>query len=122
MAKEAKKEKKDIDVFKDTIHTMFGKNSGILVEDLSERVIEKFPTGSPKLDIALKGGYAKGKIVEYMGENQSGKTSACIHGAAEFQKKYPTEQILWVDLEDVYDPDYNLNIGLDTSKNFIIVK
>lgn len=122
MAKETKAKKKDIDLFKDTIHTMFGKNSGILVENLSERVIEKFPTGSPKMDIKLKGGYPKGKIVEFSGESGSGKTTTCIEGSAQFQKKYPNEYILWVDLEDVYDPEYNSNIGLDINKNFILVK
>lgn len=113
---------KDINLFKDNVNKMFGKNSGILIENLSERVIEKFPTGSPKLNIKLKGGYPKGKIVEFSGDPQSGKTTACIEGASEFQKTYPDEVILWVDLEDVYDPEYNTNIGLEINKNFILVK
>lgn len=82
----AKEKTTDLQSFKDTIHTMFGKNSGILVEDLAERVIEKFPTGSPKLDIALKGGYPKGKVVEFSGDPGGGKTTSCLHGATEFQK------------------------------------
>lgn len=69
----AKEKTTDLQSFKDTIHTMFGKNSGILVEDLAERVIEKFPTGSPKLDIKLKGGYPKGKVVEFSGDPGGGK-------------------------------------------------
>jgi recombination protein RecA len=122
MTKETKAKKKDIDLFKDTIHTMFGKNSGILVENLSERIIEKFPTGSPKMDIRLKGGYPKGKIVEFSGDPGGGKTTNCLEGASQFQKKYPKEPILWVDLEDVYDPEYNEAIGLKIADNFILVK
>lgn len=121
MAKETQKEK-SINLFKDNIIKMFGKTSDILVENLSERHIEKFPTGSPKMDIKLKGGYPKGKIVEFSGDPQSGKTTTCIEGAAQFQQKYPDEPILWIDLEDVYDPEYNASIGLNVTKNFILVK
>lgn len=111
-----------LETFRENLVKMFGKNSDIVVENLEDRVIEKFPTGSLKLTKDLKGGYPKGKIVEFSGENQSGKTTACIEGAAEFQKKYPAEPILWVDLEDVYDPEYNSTIGLDVTANFILVK
>jgi len=49
-------------------------------------------------------------------------TTLCIEGAVEFQNEYPDELILWVDLEDVYDPEYNESLGLDTSTNFILAK
>lgn len=118
----AKENTTELQSFKDTIHKMFGKNSGIIVKDLAERTIEKFPTGSPKMDIALKGGYPKGKVVEFSGDPGGGKTTSCLHGATEFQKTYPNEPILWVDLEDVYDPEYNEAIGLNITDNFILVK
>lgn len=116
------KQTKDVDVFKDNILKMFGTNSGILVQDIDNIHVEKFPTGSLKLNSRLKGGYVKGKITEFSGEAGSGKTTLCLHGGAQFQKKYPDEHILWVDLEDVYDPVYFETIGIDVHKNFTLVK
>lgn len=113
---------KEKNIFVDNILKKFGKESGVIVQDLNNMHIEKFKTGSVKLNYGLKGGYPRGKIVEFSGDTGSGKTTLCIEGAVEFQKEYPDELILWVDLEDVYDPEYNESLGLDTSTNFILAK
>lgn len=105
------------------IDKMFGKNSGILVTDPSSIVIEKFPTGSYLLDRDLKGGWAKGTMIEIFGAESSGKTSTAIHAVAEHQKKYPDEPILWVDLEKVFDPTYFETIGINIKDpNFILTR
>lgn len=49
-------------------------------------------------------------------------TTACIEGAAQFQKAYPNSQILWIDLEDTFDAYYCRKIGLDTKKNFQVFR
>ena len=109
--------------FRELIKKTFGKNSGILIEDADNIKIEKFPSGSFLLDLDLKGGWAKGTLIEIFGENQSGKTTTVIHAVAEHQKKYPEEPILWVDLEKVYDPYYFKQIGIDISENkFILLR
>ena len=109
--------------FRELIKKTFGKNSGILIEDAYNIKIEKFPSGSFLLDLDLKGGWAKGTLIEIFGENQSGKTTTVIHAVAEHQKKYPEEPILWVDLEKVYDPYYFKQIGIDISEDkFILLR
>lgn len=109
--------------FRELIKKTFGKNSGILIEDADNIKIEKFPSGSFLLDLDLKGGWAKGTLIEIFGENQSGKTTTVIHAVAEHQKKYPEEPILWVDLEKVYDPYYFKQIGIDISEDkFILLR
>lgn len=100
---------------------LFGKNSGVIV-DPSTITIERFSTGSLSLDQCLKGGYPKGTAIEIFGDEQCGKTTLCIEGAEEFQKQYPKEHILWIDLENVFDNTYNSSIGLDTTANFILAK
>ena len=109
--------------FRELIKKTFGKNSGILIEDADNIKIEKFPSGSFLLDLDLKGGWAKGTLIEIFGENQSGKTTTVIHAVAEHQKKYPEEPILWVDLEKVYDSYYFKQIGIDISEDkFILLR
>ena len=109
--------------FKELVRKTFGKNSGILIEDPENISIEKFPTGSLLLDNDLKGGWAKGTLIEIFGDTQSGKTTTTIHAVAEHQKKYPDEPILWVDLEKVYDPTYFKEIGIDISEDkFILLR
>ena len=109
--------------FRELIKKTFGKNSGILIEDADNIKIEKFPSGSFLLDLDIKGGWAKGTLIEIFGENQSGKTTTVIHAVAEHQKKYPEAPILWVDLEKVYDPYYFKQIGIDISEDkFILLR
>lgn len=108
--------------FKSLITDILGKNNGI-VEDPSNIVIEKFPTGSYLLDRDLKGGWAKGIMVELYGESGAGKTTLCIHAVAEHMKKYPEEPVLWIDLEKVFEPSYFTAIGIDVnSPNFILTR
>ena len=113
-----------VSAYKAELLKYFGKTSGVVIEKPEDLEIEKFPTGSFKLDAALKGGYPKGMIIEMFGPEASGKTSTAIHAAAEHQKKYQGEPILWVDLERVFDPEYNKSIGLDSSEEagFILIR
>lgn len=120
MGKENKPSRKD---FLDNIEKSFGKKSKIKVEDPKNIERPKFPTGSLKLDIALKGGYPKGTMIESFGKSQSGKTTSAIEGVAQHQKKYPDEKVLWLDLEGIFDPEYNEAIGVDiSSENFMLVE
>lgn len=112
----------NFDKFKSLITDVLGKNNGI-VDDPSNIEIEKFPTGSYLLDRDLKGGWAKGTMIEIFGEAGCGKTTLCIHAVAEHMKKYPEEPVLWLDLEKVFDPAYFTTIGIDVnSPNFILTR
>ena len=117
MAVKENKEKKEanLELFKKMVDSYFGKNSGVIIENPSDIKIERFSTGSYLLDMDLKGGWAKGTVIEVSGENQSGKTTSAIHAVAEHQLKYPNELVLWVDLEKVFDPDYFERIGVNIS-------
>ena len=66
----------------DIINKKFGKES--LVGEIVE--IERISSGSIGLDLALGGGYGRGRIIEIMGWESSGKTTLALHLVSEIQK------------------------------------
>lgn len=92
----------------------FGKGA---IMNLEEGVngIEFISSGSIALDVALGGGYPKGRIIEVYGENSTGKTTLAIHAMVEAQKQGGL--VGFCDAEHSFDLFYAKNLGLDTSKN-----
>jgi len=73
--------------------------------------VETTPSGSLGLDIALGGGYAKGRVVEIYGPESSGKTTLTLHAIAEIQKAWGNAA--FIDAEHALDPEYARKIGVD---------
>lgn len=76
--------------------------------------VEFVSSGSLTLDLALGGGYAKGRIIEIWGGESSGKTSLTIHAMVEEQKNGGT--VGFIDAEHAFDLDYAKNLGLNIGK------
>ena len=64
------------------IERNFGKGSIMRLGDASRMRIETTPTGALTLDLALGGGYPKGRVVEVYGPESSGKTTLTLHAIA----------------------------------------
>jgi recombination protein RecA len=79
--------------------------------------VETFSSGSLGLDLALGGGYAKGRIVEIYWPESSWKTTLTLHAIAEIQKAGGTAA--FIDAEHALDPEYARKIGVNTD-NLII--
>lgn len=93
----------------------FGKGSMSTLGEKTEMNIEVIPTGSLGLDIALGiGGLPKGRIVEILGMESSGKTTLCTHIIAEAQKK--GEICAFVDAEHAFDKKYASQIGVNVNE------
>jgi recombination protein RecA len=75
--------------------------------------IERFSTGCPELDDALGGGWPKGRQVELSGAESTGKTTMVYHAIAEYQKKYPTDDVALIDAEHSTDESYAQALGVD---------
>lgn len=75
---------------------------------------EKVPFTSPRLNYCTFGGLARGKIVEFYGEEHGGKTTTALDVVANFQNKYPDEKILYVDAENTLDTEWARTLGVDT--------
>ena len=72
-----------------------------------------FSSGSLALDLALGGGYPKGRIIEIYGPESSGKTTLALHAIAEIQKQ--GGQAAFIDAEHALDPAYARKIGVNTA-------
>ncbi|MFM7435832.1 MAG: DNA recombination/repair protein RecA, partial [Vulcanococcus sp.] len=68
------------------IERNFGKGSIMRLGDASRMRVETSPTGALTLDLALGGGYPKGRVVEIYGPESSGKTTLTLHAIAEVQR------------------------------------
>ena len=69
------------------IERNFGKGSIMRLGDASSMRVETISTGALTLDLALGGGYPKGRVVEVYGPESSGKTTLTLHAIAEVQKR-----------------------------------
>ena len=74
--------------------------------------VELLPSGALSLDLALGGGYPKGRIIEIYGPESSGKTTLTLHAIAEIQKQGGTAA--FIDAEHALDPSYAKKLGVDT--------
>ena len=93
------------------IERNFGKGSIMRLGDASRMRVETSPTGALTLDLALGGGYPKGRVVEIYGPESSGKTTLTLHAIAEVQRRGGVAA--FVDAEHALDPVYAAAQGVD---------
>jgi len=96
----------------DQITKQFGDGSIMRLGEAKKVDVELLPSGSLSLDIALGGGYPKGRIIEIYGPESSGKTTLTLHAIAEIQKQGGTAA--FIDAEHALDPAYARKVGVDT--------
>lgn len=96
----------------DQITKQFGDGSIMKLGAGHRANVELVPSGSLGLDIALGGGYPKGRILEIYGPESSGKTTLALHAIAEVQRGGGTAA--FIDAEHALDPAYARRLGVDT--------
>ncbi|MBF1233960.1 MAG: recombinase RecA [Haemophilus sp.] len=94
------------------ITKQFGEGSIMKLGESKKIDIELIHSGSLSLDLALGGGYPKGRIIEIYGPESSGKTTLALHAIAEIQKT--GGQAAFIDAEHALDPAYARKIGVNT--------
>lgn len=94
----------------------YGKAAIIYMKDFSKRSMDLIPTGSVGLDFAIGlPGIPRGKMVEVIGEEASGKTTLAISIIAQALSKFP-EDVLFIDAEKSLDPELMVEMGVDISR------
>jgi recombination protein RecA len=104
-------DQKKIDALVSSIEKSWGKGSFMKIDDNKTMDIEVISTGSLGLDIALGCyGYPRGRIVEIMGWESSGKSTLALHAVAETQKE--NLAAAYIDVEHSFDKDYAQKLGV----------
>lgn len=96
----------------DQITKQFGDGSIMKLGEAHKVDVELISSGSLSMDIALGGGYPKGRIIEIYGPESSGKTTLTLHAIAEVQRMGGTAA--FIDAEHALDPAYAKRLGVDT--------
>ena len=103
---------KALGLAQEQINKQFGDGAIRRLGDTKTVDVELVSSGSLSLDIALGGGYPKGRILEVYGPESSGKTTLTLHAIAEIQKQGGTAA--FIDAEHALDPAYARKLGVDT--------
>lgn len=93
------------------IEKQFGAGAIMKMGEMPHLEIERVPSGSLSLDIALGGGVPKGRIIEIFGPESSGKTTLALHMIAQVQKR--SGQAAFIDAEHALDVQYAKRIGVN---------
>ncbi len=89
----------------------FGDGSIMKLGEAKHVDVETISSGALSLDLALGGGYPKGRIIEIYGPESSGKTTLTLHAIAQVQKNGGTAA--FIDAEHALDPAYAKRLGVD---------
>lgn len=95
------------------IEKQFGTGAIMRLGEQHRANVEFIPSGALSVDLALGGGYPKGRIIEIYGPESSGKTTLTLHAIAECQKRGGTAA--FIDAEHALDPVYARKLGVDTN-------
>ena len=104
---------KALGLAQEQINKQFGDGAIRRLGDTKTVDVELVGSGSLSLDLALGGGYPKGRILEIYGPESSGKTTLALHAIAEIQKLGGTAA--FIDAEHALDPAYARKLGVDTN-------
>jgi len=92
------------------IKERFGDGSIMRLGEAKKMEVETIPCGCLSLDLAIGGGFPRGRVIEIFGDEASGKTTLALHVLSELQKIGGTAA--FVDAEHALDPEYAKKIGV----------
>lgn len=78
-----------------------------------EKELDLIPFSSLRLNYMSYGGVPRARISEFYGEESSGKSTLCLDLMANFQKLWPEEYILYIDVEGTYDAKWASHMGVN---------
>lgn len=98
----------------DSIDKQWGRGTFMKIDDNKHIDVEVISSGSLGIDIALGcWGYPKGRIIELMGWESSGKSTLALHAVAETQKEGLAAA--YIDVEHSLDKEYAERLGVVVS-------
>ena len=89
---------------------------GAVAEQLA---LQRIPTGSLGLDIALGGGWPVGYTSEISGPPAIGTSTLALHGIAAAQKAFPDQIVMLYDTMGDFSPSYATACGIDLKRLYL---
>lgn len=102
------------------LNKKFGKDAVMPASSFKGTDVDRMPTGSFSLDVAIGGGFPRGRVVELYGEEGSGKSTLTLKTIAEAQKR--KEVCVYVDNEGTFDNEWAVKCGVDLDKLLLVQK
>lgn len=99
------------------IERNYGRGSIMKLGDADNMKMDCIRSGALTLDVAMGGGYPKGRVVEIFGPESSGKTTLALHAIAEAQNSGGIGA--FIDAEHALDPAYAASLGVDIDSLFV---
>lgn len=100
------------------IESKYGEGAVLNKESLGKNV-EWMSTNCFSLDYMLGGGIPRGRVMEVYGSPSSGKTTMALFIAGQLQKA--GHRIAFIDVEQAYDGEWAVKLGVDTNPDKMIV-
>lgn len=106
------------DKAREKLISQFDKSYGKGSMSRRDRAIYKtISTGSLALDQAMSvGGYVIGRETEIWGPPAGGKSSLALIAAGNAQRQFPDRDVIYVDVEHTFDPDWARTLGADPAR------
>lgn len=82
--------------------------------------VEFIPYSSPKMNHLTRGGVPIGRMVEFVGLPQGGKTTTALDVLYNFQRLYPERFAVYLDAENTLDKDWGETLGVKWDKVILI--
>ena len=87
---------------------------------VSDYDYERIPFTSPRLNYMTFGGLPKGKLIEFSGENHSGKTTSALDIVANYQALEEGRKVLWIDCENTLDTVWAKKLEVDVEDMILL--
>lgn len=117
MSHKEKENRRSIDEIMGEFKREYGEGEVFHVGSQEIIKIPRWPIESPGISYVLGGGIPKGRIMEIMGPESSGKTSLAIFLAGQVQRQGGI--VLYLDFENAADMEYAASLGLDKDKTIL---
>ena len=101
------------------INKKHGAGTIVLGSDIQNPFLDRIPSGSLSLDVALGGGIANNHWLEIVGMESSGKTMLTLQIIATNQKRDPNWTVVWFAAEDFVD-SYAQMWGCDLDRIIVV--
>lgn len=82
--------------------------------------IDRIPFSSPRLNYMLYGGIPVGRIIEFSGEENSGKTTTALDLVKQAQLKFPDKRVVYLDCEQTFDNYWATKLGVNVEELVLI--